>query len=70
MGRVQVIAKKTGYFDHKRIKEGSVFFMDEEFLKMKDGKLISPTWVQVVDKDKEDRKPKGKSESKISEDVI
>lgn len=48
MAKVEVIATRTGYYAHKRRKEGEVFFIDDSLIKKgKDGKITHPTWVQL-----------------------
>lgn len=48
---IQVKAVRTGYYNHKRQREGKVFGVKKEDLVFgKDGKLLSPKWVELVDK--------------------
>lgn len=50
MAQVKVKAKATGYYEHRRIREGSVFFMDDKLIKTdKDGVVISPRWIELYD---------------------
>jgi hypothetical protein len=42
-------ALKTGYVDHKRVKEGQVFWIDDkDVTKGAKGEILSPKWAEVV----------------------
>jgi hypothetical protein len=79
--QIKVVATKMGYWNNIRIKEGSVFFMDENALRkapdgtwLKDdkGNLVLPLWVKAV----EEKQMKSAKGSKVvtpvmeSEEVI
>lgn len=65
-GKIKVKAiQDGGYYGHRRMKKGNVFFMETEVMRIdrktgklvnrafaldKDGKIILPTWVEAIDK--------------------
>lgn len=50
---VQVKAVRTGYYNHKRQREGRVFEMNKADIKVDaKGNLISPKWVELMNKTK------------------
>lgn len=65
---MKVKATMTGYYDHKRIREGQVFELKP--LKTKDGKTIdvekqfSKVWMERLDV--ENKKPKAKGEESFA----
>lgn len=70
MAQVKVIAKQMGYYKHLRQREGAVFFMDDTDIKKdKDGKIISPKWIDLPD-GKDVKKSQGKMSNKFDDDVI
>lgn len=46
---VLVRATAMGYYDHVRKRVGAEFHMLDEHVVVKDGKLVSPKWVELVD---------------------
>lgn len=71
MAQIKVVATKTGYYDNKRYREGQMFFMDDaSFIRDKDGHIISPSWIEIVDKTDSNKKPRNKADIRYSEDVI
>lgn len=74
---VKVLAKRTGYYGHKRRREGAEFAMNEkdfikkekvlnqdgkEFIKIEGDEFLVPTWVELVDVEEKPR-PKAKPKS-------
>lgn len=72
MAKVKVKALKMGYVDHRRVREGAVFEIDETFLKFdKDGKQIAPAWCVPLEEKKASQKHKEKVElPKTSSDEV
>lgn len=71
MGKVHVRATQMGYYEHKRIREGQMFHLDEQFLKYENGKLVAPKWVELVgQKSSESVQGKRKAIADKSDDVI
>lgn len=57
MANIKVKVTKMAYFDNKRHREGTILFMDEKLIKVdKAGKVLAPSWIELVD----EYKPKGK----------
>jgi hypothetical protein len=49
MAKIQMKALKLGYVDHKRVREGQVFWIDEkDTVKGSKGEILSPKWAEVV----------------------
>lgn len=71
---MQVRALRIGFYDNKRRREGQVFEMAEADLKINDGKLISPLWVELLDEipkaQPKAKKAKEESKSVSDQDVI
>lgn len=73
MGKVHVRATQMGYYEHKRIREGQLFHIEESFLKYGDGgKLLAPKWVELVSQKSsgEPVQSKRKAVADKSDDVI
>lgn len=72
MAKIKARANKLGYVDHKRIREGQIFEIDEKFFKYdKDGVQIAPLWCVPVDEKKAAQKSKEKIElPKASSDEV
>jgi len=69
MAQVKVKAKSIGYYEHKRIREGVVFFMDDKIIKTdKDGNVITPKWIELCEKVA--KKGKHKVSEEITEEVV
>lgn len=62
-----VKALKLGFYGGKRVKEGTVFDMADEILKDKEGKFKLPSWVELLDADKE---VKAKTEVKVDKNFV
>lgn len=59
---MQVKAKKLGYYNHKRQREGAIFTL-------KKAEDFSPNWMEKMDAEKEEAKPaKGGRKGKAKED--
>ena len=71
---MQVKALRIGFYDNKRRREGQVFEMAEADLKIVDGKLLSPLWVELLEEipkaQPKVRKVKEDSKSVSDQEVI
>lgn len=80
--QIKVVATKMGQWNNLRIKEGSIFFMDEKalrknpkdgtWLKDENGNLVLPSWVRPVEEKqmKSAKSSKGVTPVIESEEVI
>lgn len=72
MAKVQVKATMLGYYENQRKRENQIFWMDEKFMKVVDGKAVLPKWVVLASKKKVEADPEPEVETKkiLDDEVI
>ena len=70
MAQVKVKAKQNGYYDNKRIKEGVVFYMEDKLVKVDNGIVVSPKWVELASESRRKKSVIDDAAKEDSDEVI